>query len=120
MNGLDMVYAEIRRRVGPEMDARMEQLAKVLLPALNDGTPLDSVPTPPPPGTPAPTTAAKRTLVQGVVATILAAIFGVAADTISGGDFQVFDLGDWAGLGTSAVTVAVVAALAYGQRKIGR
>ncbi|MDQ1202850.1 hypothetical protein [Rhodococcus sp. SORGH_AS_0303] len=120
MNGMDLVYAEIKRRMDPEIQARMEQLAEHLFPAVKDGTPLEDVPTPPPLGTPAPSTAAARTLVQGLVLTVLSAIVGVVYTALGDDSFQVFELGDWAAVGTTAVTASGMALLAYVMRKIGR
>lgn len=114
---LDQVRNEIMRRLGPEIDARFEQLTPILIKALNRDVPLETVPDPP---VVAPTTAASRTAVQGFVALILAAVLGFVADTIGGGNFDLLDLGDWKGLGSGAVVAVIMAVLAFGQRKIGR
>lgn len=114
---IDLVRNEIMRVMGPELDARFEQLTPIIARALNRDEPIDSVRIPPP--VPAKT-AASRTAVQGFIAIILAAVLGFVADTIGGGDFDLLDLGDWKGLGSGAVVAAIMAVLAFGQRKIGR
>ncbi|OZF05570.1 hypothetical protein [Rhodococcoides fascians] len=114
---LELVREEIMRRLGPEIDARFEQLTPILIKALNRDQPLETVPDPP---AVAPATAAKRTTVQGVVALVLAGVLGFAADAVSDENFQIFDLSDWKGLGSGAVVAGIMALLAFGQRKIGR
>ncbi|NIL76796.1 hypothetical protein [Rhodococcus sp. B10] len=117
---LDLVREEIMKRVGPEMDERFKQLIPIFTRALKRDEPLDSIEIPPATEPVPAGTAAKRTTVQGVVAIILASVLGFAADAVSDDDFQVFDLGDWKGVGTGAVVAAIMALLAFGQRKIGR
>lgn len=114
---LDQVRNEIMRRLGPEIDARFEQLTPILIKALNRDVPLDTVPDPP---VVAPVTAASRTAVQGVVALGLSTVLGFVADTIGGPDFDLLDGGDWKTLGYGAGVAGIMAVLAFGQRKIGR
>ena len=117
---LDLVRAEIMKRVGPEIDARFEQLIPIFTKAMKREEPLDSIDIPPATDPVPAGTAAKRTTIQGFVAVILATVFGFVADAVSNEDFQVFDLGDWKGVGTGAIVAGLMALLAFGQRKIGR
>lgn len=117
---LDHVRNEIMRVMGPEIDARFEQLTPIIARALNRNVPLDEVRIPPPPAAVPAKTAASRTALQGFIAVILAAVLGFVADTIGGGEFDLLDLGDWKGLGSGAVVAGIMAVLAFGQRKIGR
>ncbi|WP_037164952.1 hypothetical protein [Rhodococcoides fascians] len=117
---LDLVRAEIMKRVGPEIDARFEQLIPIFTKALNRNQPLEEVDVPPATEPVQPATAAKRTAVQGVVTLVLAGVFGFAADTFSGGDFDLLDYSDWKGLASGAGVAAIMTLLAFGQRKIGR
>ncbi|MCC8930832.1 hypothetical protein [Rhodococcus sp. I2R] len=117
---LDLVAKEVMRIVGPELDARFEQLTPIIAKALNRGEPLDKVKVPPAGEPVTPGTAAKRTTVQGVIAVVLAGSFGFAADAVSDDSFEVFDLGDWKGLGSGVVVAGMMALIAFGQRKIGR
>lgn len=117
---LDLVRQEIMRRLGPEIDDRFEQLMPVLLKALNNNVPLEQVPDPNPVPAPAPKTAAVRTLLQGLLVTVLTAIVGVLYTALGDESFQIFSLGDWKTVGTTAVTTALMAVVAYGMRKLGR
>lgn len=117
---LDLVRTEIMRRLGPEIDARFEQLTPILVKALNRNQPLEEVDIPPATQPVSASTAAKRTAFQGIVTLVLAGVFGFAADTFSGGEFDLLDYGDWKGLGSGAVVAGFMALLAYGQRKLGR
>lgn len=114
---LDQVRNEIMRRLGPEIDARFEQLTPILIKALNRDVPLDTVPDPP---VVAPATAASRTAIQGILALVLSTVIGFVADTIGGPDFDLLDGGDWKTLGYGAGVAGIMAVLAFGQRKIGR
>ncbi|OZC88355.1 hypothetical protein CH282_09510 [Rhodococcus sp. 06-418-1B] len=117
---LELVREEIMRRVGPEMDARFEQLIPIFTRALNRDEPLEQVKVPPAPEPVTPGIAAKRTTLQGVIALVLAGGFGFASDAVADENFELLDLGDWKGLATGAVVAGLMTLLAFGQRKIGR
>ncbi|WP_155288789.1 hypothetical protein [Rhodococcoides fascians] len=117
---LDQVRNEIMRVMGPEIDARFEQLTPIIARALNRNVPLDEVRIPPPVATVPAKTAASRTALQAAIALPLSAVLGYAADVIGGDNFELFDLADWKGLGSGAVVAGIMAVLAFGQRKIGR
>lgn len=117
---LDQVRNEIMRVMGPEIDARFEQLTPIIARALNRNVPLDEVRIPPPAATVPAKTAAARTALQAAIALPLSAVLGFVADTIGGPDFDLLDGGDWKTLGYGAGVAGIMAVLAFGQRKIGR
>jgi hypothetical protein len=117
---LDQVRNEIMRVMGPEIDARFEQLTPIIARALNRNVPLEEVRIPPPPATVPAKTAATRTAIQAGIALPLSAVLAYAAETIGGDEFELFDLTDWKGLGSGAVVAGIMAVLAFGARKIGR
>lgn len=110
-NALDIVRREIMRR--------MDELAPALIRAATEGKPVESVPYPS--TRPAQVDArarAGRTLLGGLVTTVILAVLGALGAAIAAPEFDVFSWGSWAGILQTLATVAVMAVVSFVQRLV--
>lgn len=129
-NPIEMIVANAVDQAVRDVTAHANAAIAVVVDQINQNQTLPNIPrveipTPQilvetPPAAIEPSTAAARTILQGVIATILGAAGGVVVEALSDDQFQVFDLGDWKGVGNGALTAALMAVIAFAMRKFGR
>ncbi|MBP2211075.1 lysozyme family protein [Rhodococcus ruber] len=122
-DAIEIVAREARARI----EAALPQLVEAVVPALVEaalrGDRVEDV------ATPTPTTQlpnpkadakdrARRTLLQGLVATVLVGVTTALGASLSSPDFSVFELASWSTAGTAAVTAALMAVVSYVQRLV--
>ncbi|MGW9567135.1 hypothetical protein [Prescottella equi] len=112
-NAMEIVKREIMRR--------MDGLVPALLQAAIEGKPVEQVPYPSGPARPASADArarAGRTLLGGLVTTMILAVLGALGAAIAAPEFDVFSWGSWSGVVQTLATVAVMSVVSFVQRLV--
>lgn len=125
MDAIDIVTREARARVEAALPDLVEAIVPALIGAALRGDDVRTAPTPevtPTGPAPAPKAdagdRARRTLLQGLVVTVLVGITTALGTAIADPGFEVFALESWGAAGTAAATAALMSVVAYVQRLI--